>query len=49
MSETTNHGMSTREKISKPSNIFDLNLVGNYKSGSKEKSKKGSLEKKAFK
>lgn len=43
------NGLSTREKSSKLSNLFDFNLVNNFKSVPKEKVKKRSLEKKAFK
>ncbi|CAI2385207.1 unnamed protein product [Moneuplotes crassus] len=43
------NGLSTREKSSKVSHIFDFNLVNNFKSVPKKKVTKRSLEKKAFK
>lgn len=43
------NGLSTREKSSKISHIFDFNLVNNFKSVPKKKVAKRSLEKKGFK
>lgn len=43
------NGLSTREKSSKLSHIFDFNNVNSYKSVPKKKINKRSLEKKAFK
>mmetsp|Transcript_10779 Transcript_10779/g.9503 ORF Transcript_10779/g.9503 Transcript_10779/m.9503 type:complete len:243 (-) Transcript_10779:47-775(-) len=44
-SESNNKGLSTREKSSRLTQVFDLNTINNYKSSSKEKIKKGSLGK----